>query len=118
MTVDPTTLVTTVPDDTPVPLTVCPIATVPDSVLAIVINWLTPLVDPKAVVYSNEYVAVYLPELARSCPTYKLFDVVLYSGVFESGPDAIKALDELSRLLKSVGELIINAPFFSLVHFT
>jgi hypothetical protein len=66
VTVDPTTLVTTVPVDTPVPDIVWPMAIVPDNVLAIVTDWLTPAVDPVAVVYSNEYVAVYLPELARS----------------------------------------------------
>jgi ubiquinone/menaquinone biosynthesis C-methylase UbiE len=45
------------------------------------------------------------------------FDVVLCSEVFEHLPDALKALDEFARLLKSGGKVIITAPFVSLVHF-
>lgn len=45
------------------------------------------------------------------------FDVILCSEVFEHLPDALKALDEFSRLLKPGGRLIITAPFASLVHF-
>ncbi|WP_347988033.1 methyltransferase domain-containing protein [Methylomonas sp. AM2-LC] len=45
------------------------------------------------------------------------FDVILCSEVFEHLPDALRALDEFSRLLKQDGKLIITAPFASLVHF-
>jgi len=45
------------------------------------------------------------------------FDVVLCSEVFEHLPDALKALDEFARLLKSGGKVILTAPFASLVHF-
>lgn len=45
------------------------------------------------------------------------FDVILCSEVFEHLPDALKALDEFERLLKSGGALIITAPFASFVHF-
>lgn len=45
------------------------------------------------------------------------FDVILCSEVFEHLPDALKALDEFSRLLKNGGKLIVTAPFASLVHF-
>lgn len=45
------------------------------------------------------------------------FDVILCSEVFEHLPDALKALDEFARLLKLGGELIVTAPFSSLVHF-
>ena len=45
------------------------------------------------------------------------FDVILCSEVFEHLPDALKALDEFARLLKSGGKLIVTAPFASLVHF-
>ncbi len=45
------------------------------------------------------------------------FDVILCSEVFEHLPDALKALDEFERLLKSGGKLIITAPFASFVHF-
>jgi SAM-dependent methyltransferase len=45
------------------------------------------------------------------------FDVILCSEVFEHLPDALKALDEFSRLLKPGGKLILTAPFASFVHF-
>lgn len=45
------------------------------------------------------------------------FDVILCSEVFEHLPDALKALDEFSRLLKPGGKLITTAPFASFVHF-
>lgn len=45
------------------------------------------------------------------------FDVILCSEVFEHLPDALRALDEFSRLLKHGGKLIITAPFASFVHF-
>jgi len=45
------------------------------------------------------------------------FDVILCSEVFEHLPDALGALDEFERLLKSGGKLIITAPFASFVHF-
>ena len=45
------------------------------------------------------------------------FDAILCSEVFEHLPDALKALDEFARLLKSGGKLILTAPFASLVHF-
>jgi SAM-dependent methyltransferase len=45
------------------------------------------------------------------------FDVILCSEVFEHLPDALKALDEFTRLLKPGGKLIITAPFASFVHF-
>ena len=45
------------------------------------------------------------------------FDAILCSEVLEHLPDALKALDEFSRLLKPNGALILTAPFSSLVHF-
>ena len=54
---------------------------------------------------------VNIPELDAA------FDVILCSEVFEHLPDALKALDEFSRLLKPGGKLILTAPFASLVHF-
>ena len=54
---------------------------------------------------------VDIPEPANS------FDAILCSEVFEHLPDALKAMDEFSRLLKPAGKLIITAPFSSLVHF-
>lgn len=45
------------------------------------------------------------------------FDVILCSEVFEHIPDPLKALDEFARLLKPKGQLILTAPFASLVHF-
>lgn len=45
------------------------------------------------------------------------FDIILCSEVFEHLPDALKAMDEFSRLLKPAGKLILTAPFASFVHF-
>ncbi len=45
------------------------------------------------------------------------FDVILCSEVLEHLPDALKAIDEFERLLKPGGQLILTAPFASLVHF-
>jgi SAM-dependent methyltransferase len=45
------------------------------------------------------------------------FDAILCSEVLEHLPDATKALDEFARLLKPGGQLILTAPFASLVHF-
>lgn len=45
------------------------------------------------------------------------YDAILCSEVFEHLPNALKALNEFSRLLKPGGKLIITAPFGSLVHF-
>ena len=45
------------------------------------------------------------------------FDVILCSEVFEHLTDPQLALDELARLLKPGGKLILTAPFSSLVHF-
>lgn len=45
------------------------------------------------------------------------FDAILCSEVFEHLPDATQALDEFARLLKPGGQLILTAPFASLVHF-
>jgi ubiquinone/menaquinone biosynthesis C-methylase UbiE len=45
------------------------------------------------------------------------YDVILCSEVLEHIPDPLKALDELHRLLKIGGVLIITAPFSSNVHF-
>jgi len=45
------------------------------------------------------------------------FDAVLCSEVFEHIPNATEALDEFARLLKPGGQLILTAPFASLVHF-
>jgi 2-polyprenyl-3-methyl-5-hydroxy-6-metoxy-1,4-benzoquinol methylase len=45
------------------------------------------------------------------------YDVILCSEVFEHIPDPLKALDELQRLLKIDGILIITAPFSSHAHF-
>ena len=46
----------------------------------------------------------------------KSFDVVLCSEVFEHLPNPIVALQELGRLLKPGGKLILTAPFNSLTH--
>ena len=46
------------------------------------------------------------------------FDVVLCTEVLEHLPDPIKALAELSRVLKKGGQLILTAPFCSLTHFS
>lgn len=45
------------------------------------------------------------------------FDVILCSEVFEHLTEPQLALDELARLLKPGGKLILTAPFSSLVHF-
>ena len=45
------------------------------------------------------------------------FDVVLCSEVFEHLPMPVAALNELGRLVKSGGHLILTAPFCSLTHF-
>jgi SAM-dependent methyltransferase len=44
------------------------------------------------------------------------FDAILCSEVLDHVPDPTKALDELTRLLKSGGKLILTAPFSSIVH--
>ena len=44
-------------------------------------------------------------------------DAILCSEVLEHLPDALKALDEFTRLLRPGGKLILTAPFASLVHF-
>ena len=67
-------------------------------------NWDTSMIDLVCDI-------VDIPEPASS------FDVILCSEVFEHLPDALKAMDEFSRLLKPTGRLIITAPFTSLVHF-
>ena len=45
------------------------------------------------------------------------FDVVLCTEVLEHVPDPLKTLNELVRILKPGGKLIITAPFCSLTHF-
>ena len=45
------------------------------------------------------------------------FDIVLCTEVLEHVPDPVKAVQELSRLVKSGGQLILTAPFASLSHF-
>lgn len=45
------------------------------------------------------------------------FDAILCIEVLEHVHDPIRALDELARLLKPGGEIIITAPFASLTHF-
>jgi SAM-dependent methyltransferase len=45
------------------------------------------------------------------------FDVILCTEVFEHLPNPADALDEFTRLLKPGGQLILTAPFASLVHF-
>lgn len=45
------------------------------------------------------------------------FDAVLCTEVLEHVPDAVAALNELSRILKPGGTLLITAPFASLTHF-
>lgn len=44
------------------------------------------------------------------------FDAVLCTEVLEHLPDPVRALDELARLLRPEGMLIITAPFWSLTH--
>lgn len=45
------------------------------------------------------------------------FDAVLCAEVFEHIPEPVKAIYELSRLLKKNGTLILTAPFASMTHF-
>jgi SAM-dependent methyltransferase len=45
------------------------------------------------------------------------FDAVLCTEVLEHLPDPVRALDEMARLLRPGGTLIITAPFWSLTHF-
>lgn len=45
------------------------------------------------------------------------FDAILCSEVLEHLPDPLKAIDEFARLIKPGGQLILTAPFASLVHF-
>jgi SAM-dependent methyltransferase len=46
------------------------------------------------------------------------FDLVLCTEVFEHLPDPVKALNELARIVKPGGKIIITAPFNSLTHFS
>jgi ubiquinone/menaquinone biosynthesis C-methylase UbiE len=52
-----------------------------------------------------------IPEPAGS------FDAIMCTEVLEHVPDPLRALDEFARLLRSGGQLIVTAPFASLVHF-
>jgi SAM-dependent methyltransferase len=45
------------------------------------------------------------------------FDAVLCTEVLEHLPDPVRALDEMARLLRPGGTLIVTAPFWSLTHF-
>lgn len=45
------------------------------------------------------------------------FDAVLCTEVLEHLPDPVRALDEMARLLKPGGTMIVSAPFWSLTHF-
>jgi ubiquinone/menaquinone biosynthesis C-methylase UbiE len=45
-------------------------------------------------------------------------DSVLCTEVFEHLPDPVKALEEITRVLKSGGKIILTAPFCSLTHFS
>jgi len=45
------------------------------------------------------------------------FDAVLCLEVLEHVPDPVKAIRELSRLLRQGGRLLVSAPFCSLTHF-
>lgn len=45
------------------------------------------------------------------------FDAILCTEVIEHVPDPIKAIDELKRLLKKGGTLILTAPYSSLTHY-
>ncbi len=46
------------------------------------------------------------------------FDVILCTEVIEHVPDPIRALEELARLLKAGGIIILTAPFISMTHFS
>lgn len=46
------------------------------------------------------------------------FDAILCTEVIEHVPDPIKALEELTRLLKPGGIIILTAPFISMTHFS
>ncbi|PIR72622.1 MAG: hypothetical protein COU42_00590 [Candidatus Nealsonbacteria bacterium CG10_big_fil_rev_8_21_14_0_10_36_24] len=46
------------------------------------------------------------------------FDAILCTEVIEHVPDPIKALEELTRLLKPGGIIILTAPFISMAHFS
>lgn len=48
----------------------------------------------------------------------KSFDAILCTEVLEHVPDPVKALSELSRLLKPNGVVLITAPFCSFTHFS
>lgn len=45
------------------------------------------------------------------------FDAVLCTEVLEHLPDPVRALDEMARVLKTGGTIIITSPFWSLTHF-
>lgn len=45
------------------------------------------------------------------------FDAVLCTEVLEHLPDPVRALDEMARLLRPGGMMIITAPFWSMTHF-
>lgn len=45
------------------------------------------------------------------------FDAVLCTEVLEHLPDPVRALNEIARLLRPGGTLIVTAPFWSLTHF-
>jgi len=45
------------------------------------------------------------------------FDYVMCTEVLEHVPDAVAALKEMARILKSGGEILITSPFCSLTHF-
>ena len=46
------------------------------------------------------------------------FDVVLCTEVLEHVPDPVKAIEEMVRICKKNGEIILTAPFCSLTHFS
>ncbi len=58
--------------------------------------------------YVCDIVAIPLPNQS--------IDTILCAEVLEHVPDPIKALEEFSRLLKPGGQLILTAPFASMVH--
>jgi SAM-dependent methyltransferase len=45
------------------------------------------------------------------------FDAVVCTEVLEHVPDAVKALEELCRVLREGGQLVVTLPFCSLTHF-